>query len=152
MPHRNRDPDSCDIQIRLPEVSKRQAKIESDSEDKARELHTEPLARPNADPCASIRHPTIAPPQVWIANMSKTNPGGTILNNEPLQEDERRQLNNNDIVQVCGRRFLFTCGALRAPGSPNQPQQHTLQQRRPYHGTQIDVILLAAAAQSWCRC
>ena len=35
---RGRDPDSCDIQIRLPEVSKRQAKIESDDQDKARSL------------------------------------------------------------------------------------------------------------------
>ena len=31
VPHRNRDPESCDIQIRLPEVSKRQAKIVSDN-------------------------------------------------------------------------------------------------------------------------
>ena len=63
---------------------------------------------------ASIHHSTIAPSQVWIANMSKTNPGGTILNNEPLREGERRELNNNDIVQVCRRAFLFSCGAPRA--------------------------------------
>ena len=51
--------------------------------------------------------------------MSKTNPGGTILNSEPLQEDERRELNNNDVVQVCGRRFLFSCGAPRpTPAHP----------------------------------
>ena len=57
--------------------------------------------------------------------MSKTNPGGTILNNEPLQEDERRELNNNDIVQVCGRRFLFTCGAPRTT-SPQNTRNSTL--------------------------
>ena len=57
--------------------------------------------------------------------MSKTNPGGTILNNEPLQEDERRELNNNDIVQVCGRRFLFTCGAPRTT-SPQNARNSTL--------------------------
>ena len=57
--------------------------------------------------------------------MSKTNPGGTILNNESLEQDERRELTNNDIIQVCGRRFLFTRGApapflllgVRAPAS-----------------------------------
>jgi pSer/pThr/pTyr-binding forkhead associated (FHA) protein len=43
--------------------------------------------------------------------MSKTNPGGTILNEEPLEQDARRELNNNDVIQVCGRRFLFTQGA-----------------------------------------
>ena len=123
MLRRNRDPDSCDIQIRLPEVSKRQAKIESDNEDKAREHHT--LTAPAQSPArASIHHSTVALPQVWIANMSKTNPGGTILNNEPLQEDERRELNNNDIVQICGRRFLFTCGE---PSVPTQtpPTAHS---------------------------
>ena len=101
MPHRNRDPESCDIQIRLPEVSKRQAKIVSDNKDKVTELHTraDPPLRPGR---AVASNPPIAPPQVWLVNMSKTNPGGTILNSEPLQEDERRELNNNDVVQVCG--------------------------------------------------
>ena len=118
MPHRIRDPESCDIQIRLPEVSKRQAKIVSDNKDKVTELHTraDPPLRPGR---AVASNPTIAPPQVWLVNMSKTNPGGTILNSEPLQEDERRELNNNDVVQVCGRRFLFSCGAPRpTPAHP----------------------------------
>ena len=99
MPHRNRDPESCDIQIRLPEVSKRQAKIVSDNKDKVTELHTraDPPLRPGR---AVASNPTIARPQVWLVNMSKTNPGGTILNSEPLQEDERRELNNNDVVRV----------------------------------------------------
>ena len=122
VPHRNRDPESCDIQIRLPEVSKRQAKIVSDNKDKVTELHTHtqtPL-RPGR---AVASNPTIAPPQVWLVNMSKTNPGGTILNSEPLQEDERRELNNNDVVQVCGRRFLFSCGAPR-PTPAHQPSRN----------------------------
>ena len=56
--------------------------------------------------------------------MSKTNPGGTILNSEPLQEDERRELNNNDVVQVCGRRFLFSCGAPH-PTPAHQPSRNS---------------------------
>ena len=51
MLHRHRDPDSCDIQIRLPEVSKRQAKIELVGEEKVRERH-----RQSAHPGALCQH------------------------------------------------------------------------------------------------
>ena len=48
---RGRDPDSCDIQIRLPEVSKRQAKIEKDDQDKvAASQPAAPLALPSCSP------------------------------------------------------------------------------------------------------
>ena len=69
--------------------------------------------------------------------MSKTNPGGTILNNEPLREDERRELNNNDIVQICGRRFLFTCGALAV----SRPHRPALQQHAPHCSIKRDLVL-----------
>ena len=56
VPHRNRDPESCDIQIRLPEVSKRQAKIVSDNEDKVTELHTQTLPAPRQSCCQQPHH------------------------------------------------------------------------------------------------
>lgn len=57
VPHRNRDPESCDIQIRLPEVSKRQAKIVSDDKDKVTELHTHrPAPAPRQSCCQQPQH------------------------------------------------------------------------------------------------
>ena len=50
------DPDKADIQIRLPEVSKVQAKLTADG--------------------AS---------QVWAENLSMTNPGGTLLNEQHVK-------------------------------------------------------------------
>ena len=52
-----RDAERCDIQIRLPEVSKVQAKLKADGQ-----------------------------AQVWAENMSATNPGGTQLNGEALAQ------------------------------------------------------------------
>ena len=73
-----RSPELCDIQIRLPEVSKKQAKLSAHPD------------RPN---------------EVWAENLSKTNPGGTQLNNEPLKQP--RRLTDGDVLSVCGRNFRF---------------------------------------------
>ena len=54
-----RDPDACDIQIRLPEVSKVQAKLRAEED--------------ASQPC-----------RVWAENCSKTNPMGTLLNGTPI--------------------------------------------------------------------
>ena len=73
--HRS-DQESCDVQIKLPEVSKQQAVLRADADS-----------------------------QVWLKNLSKTNPGGTQLNDEPIGQE--RMLVSGDIVSICGRRFRF---------------------------------------------
>ena len=72
-----RDPEKCDIQIRLPEVSKMQARLTADE----------------------YR-------QVWIENLSQTNPLGTLLNDERC-DGQPHLLANKDIITICGRRFRF---------------------------------------------
>jgi len=48
---------------------------------------------------------------VYLENLSKTNPGATMLNDNPLAEP-RKLLSNGDIIQICSRKFLFRYGAL----------------------------------------
>jgi hypothetical protein len=72
-----RDQDQCDIQIRLPEVSKVQAKLVAD------EVHS----------------------GVWAENCSVTNPMGTLLNGAPLSA--KRLLADGDVLAICGRSFRF---------------------------------------------
>lgn len=43
--------------------------------------------------------------QVWLENLSKTNPGGTQLNDAPVEA--RTLLEHDDIISICGRRFRF---------------------------------------------
>ena len=47
--------------------------------------------------------------QVWLENLSKTNPGGTQLNDEAV--DKRTLLDDGDVIAICGRRFRFDYGA-----------------------------------------
>ena len=49
------------------------------------------------------------PSQVWLENLSKTNPGGTQLNDEPIEKVEL--LEHEDVISICGRRFRFEYGA-----------------------------------------
>ena len=78
--------------------------------------------------------------------MSKTNPGGTMLNNESLEQDARRELNNNDVIQVCGRRFLFTQGASCSHGRAFRQQQRAALCR-----CHLMLCTFLAPSQSWCR-
>lgn len=43
--------------------------------------------------------------RVWLENLSKTNPGGTLLNNEMLAQT--KMLMDCDEISICGRRFRF---------------------------------------------
>jgi pSer/pThr/pTyr-binding forkhead associated (FHA) protein len=72
-----RDPEKCDIEIRLPEASRMQARLTVDE----------------------YR-------QVWIENLSQTNPLGTLLNDERC-DGQPHLLANKDIITICGRRFRF---------------------------------------------
>ncbi|KAL1500523.1 hypothetical protein AB1Y20_013179 [Prymnesium parvum] len=74
-----RDPEQCDIVIRLPEVSKMQAKLSADDEN-----------------------------QVWLENLSQTNPGGTMVNESRVEKPTL--LDDQDIISICGRRFRFEYG------------------------------------------
>lgn len=45
--------------------------------------------------------------QVWIENLSNTNPGGTMVNGEAVQG--RHVLKDADVIEICGRAFRFAC-------------------------------------------
>ena len=72
-----RDPEVCDIQIRLPEVSKVQASLKADAKLKG----------------------------VWAENCSQTNPMGTLLNGQPLAQPSL--LADGDVLSICNRSFRF---------------------------------------------
>ena len=42
---------------------------------------------------------------MWAENLSQTNPGGTLLNDETLAQ--KRLLADGDVLSICGRRFRF---------------------------------------------
>ena len=46
---------------------------------------------------------------VYLRNMSKTNPGGTMLNGAPIEHP--KPLNDKDIISICGRTFRFEAAA-----------------------------------------
>ena len=54
------------------------------------------------------------PSQVWLENLSKTNPRGTQLNDEPIEKVEL--LEHEDVISICGRRFRFEYGVRRYDG------------------------------------
>ena len=83
-----RDPEKCDIQIRLPEVSKVQACLKAING------------------------------KVWVENLSQTNPGGTLLNDNVVMQP--RPLAEKDVITICGRRFRFDYGACPACARPTQ--------------------------------
>ena len=75
------DAELCDVVMKLPEVSKVQAALEvAEGED-----------------------------IVYLRNMSKTNPGGTMLNGAPIEHP--KPLNDKDIISICGRTFRFEAAA-----------------------------------------
>ena len=79
-----RDPEACDIQIRLPEVSKIQARL----------LAEDVIGR------------------VWAENCSSTNPMGTLLNDTPITE--ARLLKDGDVVRARSpSHVLPTCACAR---------------------------------------
>ena len=43
--------------------------------------------------------------RVWVQNLSKTNPGGTMLNDDVV--DQSKMLMDGDVISICGRRFRF---------------------------------------------
>lgn len=108
-----RDTEKCDIQIRLPEVSKVQAILTADGHGQAR-------ATPAAMSAysASLPDHRLSAGQVWFENLSATNPGGTLLNDEIVAS--KRMLATNDMISICGRRFRFEYGALTRTASAEQ--------------------------------
>eukprot|EP00900_Chrysochromulina_parva_P027530 jgi/Chrpa1/9410/Chrysochromulina_OHIO_Genome00019899-RA len=124
-----RDPEKCDIEIRLPEASRMQARLTVDE----------------------YR-------QVWIENLSQTNPLGTLLNDERC-DGQPHLLANKDIITICGRRFRFEyCNAevlakpTDATGNVIKPAMssylHFCQERRPMVTQQLKAILGAEFKQA----
>ena len=87
-----RDPEKCDIQIRLPEVSKMQARLETDDMG-----------------------------QIWFENLSQTNPGGTQLNGEVLMQKRMLSEKDVIIICGRRFRFEYgaQCGPVASGSCPS---------------------------------
>lgn len=72
-----RDPNQCELVINLRDVSKVHARLQMDWQAK----------------------------KVWIQNLSKTNPQGTMVNGEPISG--RQSLRFGDVITIIDRKFRF---------------------------------------------
>ena len=46
-------------------------------------------------------------PQVWLHNLTKTNPQGTLVNGAPVEINGKRLLQSGDVIAINERKFRF---------------------------------------------